>query len=44
MGPNNVKTVGVQAAVPQKVGRVDVRQAKKQMSSSVTFWNFGFYL
>lgn len=43
MGPNNVKTVGVQAAVPQKVGRVGVRQAK-QMSSSVTFGNFGFYL
>ena len=28
MGLNNVKTIGVQAAIPQKVGRVGVRQAK----------------
>lgn len=28
MGLNNVKTIGVQAAIPQKVGRMGVRQAK----------------
>lgn len=42
-GPQQCQDCRVQAAVPQKVGRVGVRQAKKQMSSSVTF-RIGFYL